>query len=155
MKRVILCLLAAVPLYGLPPRFELPLTFEPNRGQSAPKVSFLSRGNGYALFLTGSEAVLALRGASSNAVVHMRLTGAAASARAQGLDPLAAKSNYFVGNSPRYWHTNIPNYGRVRFEAVYPGIDLVYYGARGRLEFDFLLAAGANPHLIRLEFAGA
>jgi hypothetical protein len=64
-------------------------------------------------------------------------------------------SNYFAGKDPDNWVTNVPHYGRVRYEDVYPGIDLVYYGNRHRLEYDFVVAPGADPRAIHLAFRGA
>ncbi len=137
----------------------LPLAFEPNQGQSDPRVKFLARGGAYGLFLTADEAVLVLqnwskstpRSASQTAVVRMALDGANSSAAA-GTDPLPGKSNYFIGNDPAKWHRNIPQFARVRYQNVYPGIDLVYYGNQGRLEYDFEVSPGADPSAIALQF---
>src|SRR5438105_1891527 len=67
---------------------------------------------------------------------------------------LAGTSNYFIGRDPKKWRTNIPNYAKVRFEDVYPGVDLVYYGNQQQLEYDFVVAPGADPSAIRLGFSG-
>ncbi len=131
----------------------LPLSFEANRGQADYRVKFLSRGPGYTLFLTGSEALLALR-ANSNPLI-MRLAGANPVPNATGLDELPGKSNYLLGGDPNKWRRNVPNYARVRYQNVYPGIDLVYYGNQGRLEYDFVVAPGADPAAIAISFAGA
>ena len=137
----------------------LPLAFEPNQGQSDPRVKFLARGGAYGLFLTADEAVLVLQNvakstpqsANRTAVVRMALDGANSSAAA-GTDPLPGKSNYFIGNDPAKWHRNIPQFARVRYQNVYPGIDLVYYGNQGRLEYDFEVSPGADPSAIALRF---
>ena len=191
---------------------KLPLHFELNQGQADPQVKFLARGPGYTLFLTRTEAVLALRHSGAEdqdpktinleeaeysarrgqpadywrnvldepsietTVLRMRLIGANLEPRITGLDPLPGKSNYFLGNDPSKWRTNVPHYARVRYEEVYPGIDLVYYGtnqskrngdparpelgrrassAGRQLEYDFVVAPGADPASIRLRFAGA
>ena len=151
--------------------FSLPMFFEANQGQTAAPVKFLARGSGYGLFLTADEAVLELqrpaaghpssvaglrppeRGASS--VIRMRLEGASSSARVSGTSPLPGKSNYFIGNDPSQWRQNIPQFGRVEYSAVYPGIDLVYYGDQGQLEYDFRVAPGSDPKQIALSFQGA
>ncbi|MBI3475079.1 MAG: SBBP repeat-containing protein [Acidobacteria bacterium] len=148
----------------------LPMFFEANQGQTDPSVKFLSRGHGYSLFLTSDEAVLSLQrartakkssvetplAASTEAnVIHMRLAGANSRARVSGAELLAGKSNYFIGNDPSKWHSNISQYGRVNYEAVYPGIDLTYYGNHGQLEYDFRVAPGADPKQIALTFDGA
>ncbi len=134
----------------------LPLSFEVNEGQVDSSVKFLARGQGYGLFLTAAEAVLSLRGEhESSAVVRMQLLGGTRDPRAVGLDPQITRSNYFLGNDPRRWHTGVANYGRVRFEGVYPGVDLVYRGTQRRLEYDFVVAPGADPRRIRMAFRGA
>ena len=156
---------------------KLPLSFESNQGQSDGRVKFLSRGSGYTLFLTAKEAVLALQKTPSNgenqkakisnaglatehlpptsAVLRMRLLGANPAAKVKGLEQLAGKSNYFIGNDPTKWRTDVPNYARVQYQGIYPGVDLVYYGHQRQLEYDFVVAPGANPKLIRLAFQGA
>ncbi|MBI4166258.1 MAG: hypothetical protein HY508_11055 [Acidobacteria bacterium] len=75
--------------------------------------------------------------------------------RATGLDPLPGRSNYFRGNDPKKWRTNIPNFAKVKYEEVYPGIDLVYYGNQGQLEYDFVVAPGADPRCLVLAVMGA
>ncbi len=91
-----------------------------------------------------------------DSVVKLRLLGANPHARVAGEAPLPGRSNYFRGNDPAKWRTNVPQYARVRYEAVYPGIDLVYYGNQeGRLEYDFEVAPGADPKKIRLAVSGA
>jgi len=189
---------------------KLPLSFEPNQGQTDSRVRFLSRGSGYALFLTANEAVLALRQArildirpqdsdvrsqksgltswterigsslfrspgpslvtrhspllpslqsaksvEETAILRMKLLGGNPAAPAKALEQLPGRSNYFIGNDPKQWRTNVPNYGKVRFAGVYPGVDLVYYGNQSQLEYDFVVAPGADPSAVTLGFAGA
>jgi len=133
---------------------KLPLQFEQNQGQTDKSVRFLARGPGYGLYLTDNEAVLAL-GKPTPLALRMRLVGAAPAPRASGLEELPGKANYFVGNDPAKWRTNVPTYARVRYEQVYPGIDLVYYGNQRQLEYDFVLAPGADPKKIVLGLKGA
>ena len=168
----------------------LPLSFEPNQGQTDARVRFVSHGPGYALFLTGDGAVLSLHGggpqrrprtagpglfapgpwaepgpARPAVTLSLRLVNANPGAQLEPLDELPGKSNYFLGNDPSQWRTNVPNYARVRYREVYPGIDLVYYGnpaksgqdppKAGQLEYDFVVAAGADPKAIRLAVEGA
>jgi len=156
---------------------KLPLSFEFNHGQTDGSIRFLSRGPGYSLFLTPTEAVLALRGlakpgevrpqatrraattvarpSARTDVLQMKLLGSNPEPSATALEELPGKSNYFIGNDPKQWRTNVPNYGKVRFGGVYPGVDLVYYGNLSQLEYDFVVAPGADPLAIRLGFAGA
>jgi hypothetical protein len=84
-------------------------------------------------------------------VVRLRLVGANPKAEVSGADELPGKANYFIGNDPKKWRTNVPTYAKVRYENVYPGIDLVYYGNQGgQLEYDFVVAPGADPGAISL-----
>jgi len=184
---------------------KLPLSFEANQGQASGPVQFLSHGQGYTLFLTGHEAVLALRkpaatGQNSDGLVkqtrldklgsflwpfrqgevkskrdsavpgsaqplnrqaalptvlRLQLLGANSQPKVSGFEELPGRSNYFIGNDPKKWRTNIPTYARVRYAGVYPGVDLVYYGNQdGQLEYDFVVAPGADPNHIKLSFAG-
>ncbi len=133
---------------------KLPLHFEANRGQTDGQVKFLSRGHGYGLYLTETETVLKLRNESS--VLRMKLLGANPHPHVAGLDKLPGKTNYFIGSDPQKWRTDVPTYAKVKYEAVYPGVDVVYYGTQGReLEYDFIVAPGADPKAIRLSFEGA
>ena len=134
---------------------QLPLSFEPNQGQTDPQVKFLARGAGYGVFLTSDQAVLTLRSsARSSSVVRMQLAAANPDATAAGTSLLPGKSNYFIGNDPEKWRTGVPQFGRVRYQGVYPGVDLVYYGNQGQLEYDFEVAPGVDPSQIALRFQG-
>jgi hypothetical protein len=156
----------ALPSKPLQKSLSLPLFFEPNQGQTAPQVKFLSRGSGYGLFLTADEAVLQLQQPRPNprtaaaqapvpsSVIRMKLDGAS-SAAISGAGPLPGKSNYFIGNDPAQWRSNIPQFSRVEYKSVYPGVDLVYYGDQGQLEYDFRVAPAADPNQIVLSFQGA
>lgn len=83
-------------------------------------------------------------------VVRMKLIGASPAAQATALDELPGKTNYFIGNDPKKWRTDVPNYAKVEYQSVYPGIDLVYYGNHQQLEYDFIVAPGAQPSKIKL-----
>jgi hypothetical protein len=149
---------------------QLPLSFEPNQGQTAPEVRFLSRGPGYQLFITPQEAVLTLHKSvpkaeagkatptrptpTESAVVRMHLDGANPNVSMAGQSPLPGKVNYLRGNDPKQWRTDIPTYEKVKYTHVYPGIDLVYYGRERQLEYDFIVAPGADPKAIALSFSG-
>ena len=137
-----------------------PLSFESNQGQTDAQVRFLSRGRDYTLFLTPEEAVLSLRqaqpeeGDADFEVVRLQVLGANPAPEVVGRDPLPSRSHYFQGNDPGQWHTGIEHYGKVEYQQVYPGIDLVYYGNERQLEYDFVVAPGADPSAIRLRFEG-
>jgi beta-propeller repeat-containing protein len=151
----------------------LPLNFELNQGQTHERVKFLARSGGYVVFLTATEAVMALDNPAAHrkrkedldardeakarpprSIVRMKLEGANRAPQIEGLDQLPARSNYFTGADPTAWRTNVPNYARVRYAQVYPGIDMVYYGNGRRLEYDFIVAPGSDPQLIELAFGG-
>jgi uncharacterized repeat protein (TIGR01451 family) len=135
---------------------QLPMIFEPNQGQADSRVKFLSRGAGYGLFLDSTGAELAMQTThSSRHNVRMNLVGANPAAATVGTGPLPGKSNYMIGNDARQWHSGIPQFAGVRCERVYPGIDLVFYGNQGRLEYDFRVAPGADPAQAELQFEGA
>ncbi len=134
---------------------ELPLSFEPNLGQADPRVKFLSRERGYTLFLTKDQAILSEKGIGKgeNRTVHLRLVGARPDAEVTGRDELPGKANYFIGADPKKWRTDVPTYAKVRYHDVYPGVDLEYYAspsAHGQLEYDFIVAPGADPGAIAL-----
>src|SRR6266852_2146405 len=85
----------------------------------------------------------------------MQALGGNATPRVMGEDPLPGKVNYFLGNDSSQWHSNISTFAKVEYQQVYPGIDLVYYGTGQQLEYDFVVASGADPSVIRLGFTGA
>src|SRR5215472_6511426 len=139
----------------------LPLSFEPNRGQTEPPVKFLSHGAlsgaGYTLFLTKDSAVFefaASRKDRNAEVVRMKLAGARA-AEISAAEPLPGKVNYFIGDDSSKWLTGAPTFARVNYRHVYPGVDLTYYGTGRQLEYDFVVAPGADPSQISLEFVDA
>ncbi len=127
----------------------VPLSFEPNTGQAPAEVRYLVRGSAYTLYLACGEAVLAGR---NQPPLRTRLSGANPSARIAGEIPQDSRSNYFIGNDPAKWRTSVPNFARVRYAGVYPGIDLVYYGTDRSLEYDWIVSPGADPRKIRMTF---
>src|SRR5437667_5854971 len=124
----IACLLFAAPVVAedsaLRDYGRLPLVFEPNHGQADPAVKFLARAQGGTVFLTEREAVIVSRGGEA---VRMRLTRAGKPQAIQGLEPTGGISNYFIGDNPARWRTQIPHYSRVEYKSVYSGVDMVYY----------------------------
>jgi hypothetical protein len=146
----------------------LPMSFEVNQGQADHSVRFLARGQGYTILLKPSEAALALESPGQGArlsekaqptpstrVLRMRIEGANLSAPATGLHRLPGVSNYFIGNDPRHWRTNVPTYKEVQFEHIRPGVNLAYYGNQSQLEYDFVLSPGVNPRSLGLSFEGS
>ena len=133
---------------------KLPLAFEANQGQAESGVRFLAHSNGYTLYLTATDSVLALGNQANQDLLHLHLTGSNLHPQVVGLDALPGTSNYFLSNDSRLWHTHVPTYARVLYQEVYPGVNLVYSGNQGHLEYAFVLARGANPQTIALSFAG-
>jgi hypothetical protein len=136
---------------------QLPLIFEPNQGQADPSVKFLAHGAGYGLFLDATGALLSIQTAHSHngRFVRMKLVGANRAAATTGDNPLPGKSNYILGNDPGKWHSGVPQFAGVRYRGVYPGIDLVFYGNQGHMEYDFRVAPGADPSQAEMQFDGA
>ena len=155
----------------------LPLSFEPNRGQTDRRVKFISRAGNHTLWLTKDEAVLALRrplrlshnghegvaadtaGVKRNvdaapAMLRMKFLGANPNAAVVGETKQPGTVNYFIGK-PEQWRTKIPTYARVRYRNIYPGIDLVFYGNNRELEYDLVVAPGTDPEQIKLGISGA
>ena len=146
----------------------LPLTFESNRGQAAPQVSFISRGPGYRAYLTSKGMVLSLhagevknsatnpgQSTGKRASIEFQLLGSAPNPQVVGENQQPGIVNYFIGNDPSRWHRNVPTYGRIRYKNVYPGIDLIYYGNHQQLEYDFAVAPKVDPRQIKFAIAGA
>jgi hypothetical protein len=139
----------------------VPLYFETNQGQTDGKVRFLARAGGYTAFLTSHETVLLYHNGTPgekdgrDAVVRMGLSGSLESSVIEGGERLPGIVNYLIGNDPSKWHTRIPTYSEVHSDKVYPGVDLVYRASGKQLEFDFHVAAGANPDPIQMTYSGA
>ena len=149
-----------------------PIAFEANEGQTDGRIQFIAHGMGYELVLMNGEALLTFRKAqrksqmdavgvtsasqeSACAGLHFRLVGANRAAEGEPLDPLSGKVNYIQANDRSKWRLNVATYARVKFNDVYPGIALAYYGNQKNLEFDFIVAPGADPNSIRFEFEAA
>ncbi|MGO8796140.1 MAG: SBBP repeat-containing protein [Candidatus Sulfotelmatobacter sp.] len=162
----------------LPNYAKLPLSFEPNQGQTDNAVRYISRGTGYTLFLTPTEAVFSLQQGKSgtkipsaystigktgqapserpqDTVLRVRLVNPSNTAAITALDQLPGQSNYFRGNDPTRWVKHVPTYARLQYSGIFPGVDLVYYGNQGQLEYDFVVSPEADSRSIRMNFTGA
>jgi hypothetical protein len=142
----------------------IPLLFEPNRGQAENSAQFVSRGNGYTVFLATDKTELVLpptrdvkgQGMKSElSVITLEFLRANKRVRLEAADLLPGKSNYFIGNGSSNWIAGVPQYARINLKSIYPGIDLVYYGNNGLLEYDFVLSPGADPGVLGLRVSGA
>jgi hypothetical protein len=139
---------------------KLPLQFEANAGQLDNRIKFVSRKGSSAVFLTAGGALLALPRSSGHktpgpAVVGMSWLGSNPAASVEGLGQFAAKTNYLIGNHPEQWRTGVANYSQVCYRNLYPGVDLLYYGKEGQLEYDLVVSAGASLDPIRFKLSGA
>ena len=142
--------LAASASGGVEPRLSelgnLPLSFERNVGQTDSSVRFMARAPGIGFFFTPSEVIYG--------EIRMKIMGENPVPEVTGVGLLPGKSNYFIGNDPTKWQTDVPHYARVKYAEVYPGVDLIFRGNQRQLEYDFVVAPGANPNRIRLRFEG-
>jgi hypothetical protein len=129
-----------------------PLRFEPAADASAHR--FVARGARFRFSFTGREAIFETAGQTGERDIRLRFEGAARNAQVEGIDQLRSKTAVYAGNDPSKWRRAIPNYGRLQVRDLYPGVDLVYYGNAGELEYDLNVKAGTNPNLIRLRLKG-
>jgi RHS repeat-associated protein len=153
---------------------QMPLRFEPNDGQTDPQVRYISRGNGYTMYFTPTEIALALDVSTNTSrntrqlsrlpvssrekkfgLVRLQFEGASPNAVISPEQTLPEKINYFIGNDPAQWRRSISAFGRVRYESIYPGVDLLFYGNQNQLEYDFVVAPGTDVKTIRLQLTGA
>jgi hypothetical protein len=146
----------------------MPLVFEPNLGQAAPGVQFLAHAGGYLVLLEPSRTRLVLppplrpsaglspakASAATPSVITLELSPPHHGTRLQASSPLPGKTNYFIGKDPSRWLAGIPQYAQVRLPSVYPGVDLLFYGNDGQLEYDFILSPGADPRALRFRIGG-
>src|SRR6185437_1738796 len=156
---------------------KLPLYFEQNIGQTSKEAKFISRGSGYALFLTGKGSLLELQAPdkkicdtkdiqcakkqagqpsfNQTSILSMSFLGTKGAINVTGDDELEGKANYFVGNDSRKWTTRVPIFTKVHYTQIYPGVDVVYYGNQEQLEYDLVLQAKVDPSVIRMGIRGA
>jgi hypothetical protein len=132
------------------------LRFEANRGQADPEVRYLARGRGFALLLTPEEALLRLETRTGGfPIVRMRFVGSNPRAVVAGDGLLQGQSNYFLGGDSSRWITDVPAYGKVLYQGIYPGIDLVFRGRGRLLEFDLIVRPDGDPEQAKISFQGA
>jgi len=145
---------------------KLSLSFEANQGQTDDQVQFLARSQGMSLFLTATETVLVLPSRplpgrvplsasppTAPTVLRMHFVGSNPVPQVAGPEQLPGTSNYFLGNDPTQWRTHIPTFAKVTYREMYPGSAVLYYGTPHQLEYDLLVAPGADPSTITLAIA--
>jgi len=129
-----------------------PLAFEPNRGQESRNVKFAARGERDLVLVSGDGFAVRF-GDRPQSEVKLSLVGGTP-AQMEPVKQLPGVAHYYLGSDQKTWLTDIPMYAQVRAKSVYPGIDLVYYGNEGQLEYDFILQPGADPERIALSLSG-
>jgi hypothetical protein len=138
-----------------PHMFTAPLAFERNDGQHDAAIRFAARGPGYAVAMLDTGVTLTLRGNRGPASRVLMKFGDTGKPAPSAEEPLDGRANYFVGRDATDWRTNIPMFGRVRYKDAFDGIDLVFYGRDQQLEYDVVVAPGADPRIARITFDGA
>ncbi len=131
----------------------MPLVFGEIRGEAFEGTRFLARTSGFTFLLTPTEPIWVLSG-TTRRVVRMRVLGMSTDVQLKGEETLGSKTSYFLGSDPSKWQTDLKNHRKVRYEEIYPGIDLLFYGDQERLEYDFVVSPGNSPDQIRLDFKG-
>ncbi len=135
------------------PVSHVPMMFERNDGQFAAGVDFVARGPGYLMAVKRGELLMSLRdGKEGRALVRSRLAGAQVAGAAAGEAQMECRMSYFLGDDPAQWRTEVPTFAKVRCAGVYPGVDLLYYGNQREIEYDFIVAPGADPGQVTMEF---
>jgi hypothetical protein len=138
----------------------LPISFEENHGQIDFGVRYLAHVGNNAVYFTPGEAVLALYSRDSQkkpavSVLRMKWIGANPHPEMLAERPLPGRMNYLIGTDPANWHTNLPTFARVRYHGLFPGVDAVFYGKNGEIEYDLVLAPGRSPKTISFGLEGA
>ncbi len=151
---------------GVLPR--LPLLFEANGGAYHESVGFVAHGPGYTLMLTPGGTSLLLESSVTEergslpltrpvhvAALRTTFVGGRSDAAMTGVEPAPTLIHHIRGNDPEAWSVDNPTFTRVRYDQVWPGVDAVFYDADGQLEYDFVVAPGADPSVVRLAYEGA
>ena len=133
----------------------IPVGFESNIGQANQATRYLARGSGFWLLLGSSDVSLAVQSKKEAFTLKVEWIGGNRKPVTQSMDLLPGTSNYFLGGEPKDWYTNIPNYGRIEYQDVYPGVDFIFYGNQRQLEYDMVLKPGARLDSVKLRFTGA
>jgi hypothetical protein len=134
---------------------KLPLSFIPNRGQTDERVRYYAQGRAASFYFTRKNAVLAFEKGRRGAAVRLEFLGANQDVKLESLPRQAGTVNYLRGHDPRKWQASLPTYRGVAYRDLWPGIDMVLKGQRGRLVYEFRVKPGADPSNIRLGNKGA
>jgi hypothetical protein len=134
---------------------KLPLSFIPNRGQTDENVRYYAQGKGFGFYFTDDKAVLSFQEEQRGQALQLRFVGASADATLSPDRQGPGKVNYLRGEDPRKWQTGLPTYEQVGYQGLWPGVDMTFRGAAGKLKYEFRLKPGASAKRIRLAYAGA
>jgi hypothetical protein len=132
-----------------------PLAFVPNEGQADPRVRFSAQAGGASFYFTRKEAVLAFARDDEGLALRLGFLGANPAPEIEGQGVSAGTMNYLAGSDASQWRTDIPTFGEVVYRDLWPGIDMVFRGANGKLKYEFVARPGADPSAIRLAYRGA
>ncbi len=132
----------------------IPLTFVPNHGQADPTVRFQARGAGFGFAFGDTGVTIALRRGDRGAAVQLAFVEAT-SVEPSGERTATGTVSYFIGDDPALWRSGLPTYEAVRYREPWPGVDLVFQGAPGRLKYEFVIAPGTSVSAIKLAYVGA
>ncbi len=150
------------------------ILFEPNLGQSESGALFLARGPGFTAYFAADHVTFRIKNCPDSRRPQNRRSAVGAippepclesGLRLEfvdhsklvvlnGRDELLAKAHYFVGRDPTAWRRNVPQFGRLRYEGLYPGVDIEFYSTGGQIEYDLILASSADLTKVRLRFPG-
>ena len=130
----------------------LPIRFEPAPDRAG---HFLAKGRDYEFDIQSCENTLIWHGKHAAVSLRTRFLKARDGAEIEGLGLLASRTNYFFGASPKAWRTDVANFEKIRVSELYPGIDLLFHGSEGSLEYDFIARPGADPAAIQFQILGA
>src|SRR5579863_9260253 len=152
MNRFVFALscLTIVPGFSATKEGLLPLFFVQNTGMADASVRYIVETSELRAAFTTDSATFRSHGEQ----IRVRFEGANRGAALEGVEPLAARANFFWGQDPREWHTGVPTFQKILYRGLYPGIDLTYSGTKDRIKSEFTVAPGADPRLIRLGYSG-
>jgi hypothetical protein len=134
---------------------KLPLAFVPNAGQTDARVRYQAQAGGANFYFTRRAAVFSFAKKEQGVTLRLSFLGASPTTRIEGERLGPGRVNYLIGNDPAMWQTGLPTYGQIVYRNLWPGIDMVFRGGKGRLSYEFLVRPGARPEAIRLAYHGA
>ena len=138
-----------------PGSFRRPLGFVENRGQTSPDVCFTVMARAKTLFFRRDGITIQLRKGLDTHALSFDFVGARPDVTPVGRKPGAAVLSYFRGPDEDRWIRGAGSFGEIRYDALWPGIDLVCEAVGDRIKFTYVVQPGADPGRIRLVVSGA